>query len=397
MTAEPAFDPNAQLPGMPRPWAYGPRPSWREGPPYHMTEMIEAEPALSERLLSRLAESPATTEMAAAIRAAVDERAPVVLTGCGTSETGAMAAVEILRDALAEAGRPDAIVVSEQAFELSLRPPMRGVVIGVTHEGGTGATNAAVKAAAAAGARTGAITASAGSPAGQIAEVVVATEELDQSWCHTIGYLSPVLAAAAIAGKLTDSVVDSASIRSLLGAGIRQAPAAETIAAHLATSTQLLAVASGADRPAAREFTLKLEEATWLPAAYRDLETLLHGHLPATDSNTGLVLFLVERRGWDQRLARAKEALAGAATIGIRAAAILVQDADGDVDPELTPAGRMLVPGSDELSPAGAALFATATAFQTLTERLARARGTNPDLIRREDETYQRAAKVSGG
>jgi fructoselysine-6-P-deglycase FrlB-like protein len=397
MTAEPAFDPNAQLPGMPTPWAYGPRPSWREGPPFHMTEMIEAEPALSERLLSRLAESPATTEMAAAIRAAVDEQAPVILTGCGTSETGAMAAVEILRDALAEAGQPDAMVVSEQAFELSLRPPSRGVVIGVTHEGGTGATNAAVKAAAAAGARTGAITASAGSPAGQLADVVIATEELDQSWCHTIGYLSPVLAAAAIAGKLTDSVIDSGAIRSLLAAGIRQAPAAEAIAASLAPSKHLLAVASGADRPAAREFTLKVEEATWLPTAYRDLETLLHGHLPATDSNTGLLLFLVERRSRDKRLARAKEALAGAAAIGLRAAAILALDVDGDVDPELTPAGRMLVPDAADRSPSAAALFATATAFQTLTERLARARGTNPDLIRREDETYQRAAKVSGG
>ena len=395
--AEPAFDPNAQLPGLPTPWAYGPRPSWRDAPPYHMTDMIEAEPALAERLLTRLAENPATTKLAAAIRTAVEAREPVILTGCGTSETGAMGAVEILRDALATAGRPDAIVLSEQAFELALRPATRGVVVGVTHEGGTGATNAAVRASADAGARTGAITVSAGSPVGELAEIVIATDELDQSWCHTIGYLSPLLGAAAIGAKLTNTVLDAGAVRSLLAEGLGQASAAEGVATELGGLSQLLAVASGADRPAGREFALKVEEATWLPTASRDLETLLHGHFPATGPNTGLVLFLADRTGRAERVARAKQALAGAAEIGIRSAAVLAEDLDGDFEPALTPAGRVLVAGDAELSPSAAALFGTATPFQLLTERLARARGTNPDLIRREDETYQRAAKVTGG
>ncbi len=55
-------------------------------------------------------------------------------------------------DALRAAGLGGAAVVSEQAFELSLDPPARGLVIGVSHEGGTGATNAALRAARAAGA-----------------------------------------------------------------------------------------------------------------------------------------------------------------------------------------------------------------------------------------------------
>ena len=53
-----------------------------------------------------------------------------------------MGAVEILRDALRTAGAADAVVLSEQAFELALDPPARGLVIGVSHEGGTSATNA---------------------------------------------------------------------------------------------------------------------------------------------------------------------------------------------------------------------------------------------------------------
>ena len=397
MTSDPSFDPAARLPGLPSPWAFGPRPTFRDGPPYHMTEMIEAEPALAVRLLGRLAEDPATTELAAAIRTAVRERAPVILTGCGTSETAAQGAVEILRESLAASGDADAVVLSEQAFELALRPPTRGVVIGITHEGGTGATNAALRAAAAGGARTGAITVSAGSPAGQLADIVIATDELDQSWCHTIGFLSPLLAAAAVGAKLRDAVLDPGPVSALLAAGTRTATAAEALASPLATTSQLLSVASGADRPTGREFALKVEEASWLPTAYRDLETLLHGHFPATGPDTGLVLFLVDRSGREERLARARQALAGARVLGMRAGEILAASLDADLDAQFTPAGRILVHDAPELDAASAALFGTATVFQLLTERLARARGTNPDLIRRDDPTYQQAASVSGG
>lgn len=397
MTSDPSFDPSARLPGLPSPWAFGPRPTFRDGPPYHMTDMIEAEPALAVRLLARLSEDPATTQLAAAIRTAVQDRASVILTGCGTSETAAQGAVEILREALSASGDTDAIVVSEQAFELALRPPSRGVVIGITHEGGTGATNAALRAASAGGARTGAITVSADSPAGQLADIVIATDELDQSWCHTIGFLSPLLAAAAVGAKLRDAVLDPGPVSALLAAGTRTATAAESLASPLATTTQLLAVATGADRPTGREFALKVEEASWLPTAYRDLETLLHGHFPATGPDTGLVLFLVDRSWREERLARARQALAGAQVLGIRAGAILAASLDADLDADLTPAGRILVHDAPELDAASAALFGTATVFQLLTERLARARGTNPDLIRRDDPTYQQAASTSGG
>ena len=47
-----AFDPDARLPGPPDPWASTGMPSLRPGPPYHMTEMIEAEPGLAGVLLS---------------------------------------------------------------------------------------------------------------------------------------------------------------------------------------------------------------------------------------------------------------------------------------------------------------------------------------------------------
>jgi fructoselysine-6-P-deglycase FrlB-like protein len=359
--------------------------------------MIAAEPGLARRVIERMSRSADAIELAHVIRATAGDGAQVVVTGCGTSETAAMGMVEILRDALRTAGFPHAVVHAEQAFELALDPLARGLVIGVSHEGGTSATNAAMRASRAAGARTAVVTVSRGSPAGGIAEIVVETGELDQSWCHSVGYTSPMLTAAAIGGILSDRALDADAVASLLADGARDETAAEAIAAQLGAGAHLLVIASGADRPAGRELALKVEEASWLPAAYRDLETFLHGHFPATGPETGLVLLLADQAARAERLTRARQMLAGARVIGIRSAAILAADLNAELDPGLTPAGRLLVGKAPDLPAPVAALFGTATPLQLLTERIARARGTNPDPIRRDDETYRRAAEVAGG
>ena len=170
-------------------------------------------------------------------------------------------------------------------------------MIGVSHEGATTATNAALAAARAAGARTALITVTRRSPGAALADLVVETEELDQSWCHTVGYLSPMLAAAAVGAHLSGRALDARRGAPLLAAGAADAAGAERIAGRLADAAHLLVIASGADRTAGRELVLKIEEASWLPSAYRDLETFLHGHLPATGPDTGLVLILADRDG----------------------------------------------------------------------------------------------------
>ncbi len=397
MTMPTDFDANAPLPGPAEPWAYAPTPSRREAPPYHLTDMIAAEPALARRLVARVQASTEAAELADAIRATAGAGGPIVVTGCGTSETAAMGMVEILRDALRASGLPSATVSSAQAFELALDPVARGLVIGVTHEGGTTATNNAMRASGEAGSRTAVVTVSRRSPAGSVAEIVIETGELDQSWCHSVGYTSPMLAAAAVAGILTGSDADADAIGTLLADGARGEAAAERIAAQVGTGTQLIVVASGADRPAGRELALKVEEASWLPAAYRDLETFLHGHFPATGPGTGLVLLLTDRAGRPERLARARQLLAGMRVIGVRSAAILAADLDGQLDADLTPAGRLLAGAAPSLPGPVAALFGTATPLQLLTERIARARGTNPDPIRRDDPIYKQAAEAAGG
>ena len=52
------FDPEGPLPGAPEPWAASSMPLLRPAPPYLMTEMIAAEPALAARLAQRVAHDP---------------------------------------------------------------------------------------------------------------------------------------------------------------------------------------------------------------------------------------------------------------------------------------------------------------------------------------------------
>ena len=69
-------------------------------------------------------------------------------------------------------------VEAVQAFEAALAPQAGGVIVGISHEGGTRATNAALLAARDAGALTALVThAPTARPAGLFADVVVATDE----------------------------------------------------------------------------------------------------------------------------------------------------------------------------------------------------------------------------
>ncbi|HET7703972.1 MAG TPA: SIS domain-containing protein [Candidatus Limnocylindrales bacterium] len=399
-------DPRAPLTAAPDPWDELPTPTVRDGPPWHMTDMIAAEPFLAERLLDRLADPAGPAgRLAGVIGQAASSGSSIVLTGCGTSEHAAQALVDILREGLRSGGLPSGpgTILAAQAFELALDPPTGGLVIGISHEGGSAATIRALEASAAAGARVGLITGSAGSPAGQVVadtagspELVVATVEMDAGWCHTVGYLSPILAGAAIADELAGRSTDAGLVRELLATGAADESAAEGIAAILAECRTIVTVGSGADRPAARELALKIEEAAWLPTTMRDLETFLHGHLPAMDETTGLVLLLTDRDGRAARIARARHALAAAQVVGIKAAAIVGRDVHGQLDGALTPAGRLRVDEVRALPAPLASIIGTATPLQLLTERIARARGTNPDLIRRDDPTYRAAAEAAG-
>jgi glutamine---fructose-6-phosphate transaminase (isomerizing) len=400
-------DPSVPLPPAPEPWAGSEMPSHRDVPPFHMTEMIEAQPAMAARILRGLV-SPGSgaAKAAAAIRETTQHGRQILVTGCGTSEHGALAVTEILREAMRAAGLPwrlgqGGAPVCAQAFEAALEDriaPDDSLVIGISHEGGTWATNLVLERARNAGARVALITCSGRSPGASLADIVVATEEQDQSWCHTVGYLSPILAAAAIADHVSGVGIDVGGVEALLAYGLTETATAETerLAQALSDVDRLIVVGTGADRPAARELVLKVEEGAHLAAAMRDLETLLHGHLAGMESRTGFVLVLTDTSRVEERAARAAGALRAVAELGIHAGAILGGVYLDRIPEPLTPAGRLVVPSAGGVPAATASLVGSAVPLQLLTERLARARGINPDPIRRDDPIYLRAAEAAG-
>ena len=357
-------------------------PPFRGRPPYVMTEMIDAEPGLAQRLLHRLAADDGVASLAADLRQTAAGGKPIVITGCGTSEHAAMAVATLLDEALAHGRGWE--VIPRQALEVARRPPGDGVLIGISHEGGTKVTTQALAAARAAGARTALVTVGRGSPAVAEADLVVATEEQDQSWCHTVGYLSPILVGVALAAEIRGARTDDLAVRAILDITDDARPASD-VAAGLAGVDRVLVVGAGPDAISARELALKIAEGARLPATMLDLETVLHGHLAAATRWTGLVLILTDAGDETLVRERAAKVRAAARSLGIPLAAILSESEAEQVPEDETPAGRIVLPHTDRVPGVAGRLLASAMALQLLTERLARARHVDPDTLGRED------------
>ncbi len=388
------FDPEAPLPGAPDPWAPSTMPELRPGPPYLMTEMIAAEPAVAQRIvrsLTRGSGAHAVDRVAGMIHDAVRRGRPVATTGCGTSEHAAMGAAWLIGDAL-EAGEKW-LVRPRQALDVARSPVADGALVAFSHEGGTWATNAALGAVRPEHVGRALVSVSARSPGARLAEMVIETGEQDQSWCHTVGYLSPLVATAVIAGRLRGTRLDEVSVRALLEAAAAQQGGAEDVAAALSGVHRLLVAGTGPDEAAARELALKVEEGVGMPARALQLETVRHGHLAACDERTGLVLILTDAKPAGASVReRARAVLRSAAALGMPAAAILGARIGTEIPEDLTPAGRLDAPEANRLPQMVESILSSVIPLQLLAERLARARGRNPDPIGRDDPRQAAAA-----
>jgi glucosamine--fructose-6-phosphate aminotransferase (isomerizing) len=264
-----------------------------------------------------------------------DRRLPdgrVVYTGCGTSfhaaQTGGLAA---------------------QALELVVGPPPDAdVLVVVSHEGDTALS---LEAARAFRGERWLVTGKADSPLGELCEeVVVATPEIERSWCHTASYTCAVAALAALRGEdvawLADAVAEV-----LVGPSL-----------PVPDQERIMVVGAGRDWPTAQEAVLKLREGTHVPAAAHHTEQLLHGHLAAVDERVRA--YVLEGEGRAAERARA----------AVRALEIL------GCETTLVPTRHPVV----DIVP-----------FQLLTVDLAVARGVDPDRIRRDDERWARAAAAT--
>jgi glucosamine--fructose-6-phosphate aminotransferase (isomerizing) len=252
----------------------------------------------------------------------------VLYTGCGTSFHAA------------QTGGP-----ALQALELVLAPEQEAdLLVAVSHEGDTPLT---LEAARAFDGPVWLVTGKPESPLGELAEeVLVATPEVERSWCHTASYTCAVATLAALRGEEVGG----------LPAGVVEAlEQREPVSEH----ERFLIAGAGRDWPTAQEAALKLREGAFVAAEAHETEQLLHGHLAAVDESVRA--FVLEGEG------RAAERAAGA----VRALREL------GCDTTLVPSVHPVV---------------DVVRFQLLTLDLAEARGINPDHIRRDDERWKKAA-----
>ncbi len=256
----------------------------------------------------------------------------VAFTGCGTSFHAA------------QTGGP-----ALQALEAVLSPPDADLLVCVSHEGETQLT---VEAAQAFAGPKWLVTGAPGSPLARICdEVVVATPEIERSWCHTASYTCAVAAIAALRGEdvswLPDAVAAALDAR-------------EPVSAH----DRFLIAGAGRDWPTAQEAALKLREGTFVAAEAWETEQLLHGPLAAVDETVRA--FVLEGEG--RAAGRARDAIAALDELGC--------------DATLVPTRHPVV---------------DIVRFQQLAVELAESRGVDPDKIRHDDERWARAARVHKG
>ena len=354
-------------------------PELRTRPPWIMEEMIR-----DQRLLAEGAtDIPGASELRELIASAVRDHREIVVTGCGTSEHAAQAIVALTRDL-----RPDAQIISRQALDAAETPGDPGLVIGISHDGGTRATQLALGAAPTA--VTAAITGRSDSAVGMAARTVVATPRLDRSWCHTVAYTSAIIAGAASVGLTADQI--SAASEVLADDALFEN--ARRIGRKLVPASRIITAGMGVDLIAARELALKIEEGARIPANAHRLETLLHGHLAACElGTTRLVVFAGDPAATARRNRRVSLAIEAASAIGIPA--IIVHSNRSDI---VVPTGV----DSISIDPAASSpllgtVLGEAFALQALTLGAIDVAGWNPDLIRRESGPYRTAALLADG
>jgi len=365
-------------------------PALRDAPPWLMEEMILNEPAIAEACVG----SPGIDAVAETLAEAIEAGGTVAVVGCGTSHHAARGIAAQLDDALGHRGvRP----IAPKAMDAITEPPTSGLVIGVSHEGATRATILALEEAREAGCATALITARADSPATRSADQVIVTPTADASWCHTVGYLAPLVVGATLAGRIAGKPVDAGVVREHIARCVALRPSAVALANGYGDCSRFCVVGAGIDEISADELVLKIEEGVRVPAAERELETFLHGHLAACDETTGLIVIASEHRGRARRTDRGRLLLRAARRVGMRCGAIFVPAVESVWGRELTDAGRMALPHEPKLLPSSSALLASAIALQLLTLELAHVRGTYPDLIRRELEPWREAAAIVEG
>jgi glutamine---fructose-6-phosphate transaminase (isomerizing) len=261
----------------------------------------------------------------------VPQATRALFTGCGTSFHAALAC--------GRAAQPLELVHGNA--------PEADLLVALSHEGTTRLTTEAVEAFRG---ESWLVTGAADSPLGALVDaVVVATPEIEGSYCHTASYTCAIAAGRALLGEEVSWLADA----------VERELEAEPLG--VSAHERFAVVGAGRDLPTVLEAVLKLREGVHVAAEAHHTEQLLHGHLAAIDASVRC--FVLEGEG---RMA----------------------ERAGDVAAALEQLGceTTLVPTSHPV--------VDIVRFQRLTVDLADARGIDPDVIRRDEEPWQRAREA---
>ncbi len=368
-------------------------PEIRGGPPWVMEDMIEAQVTLPEALSESLAAS--APQLAEMLHSAAGAGEPVVVSAVGTSGHSARAVALILNDAMGQSAVAAGPAEARESADQALAPRRKGLCIAISHGGLSKSTVRALAAARIAGARTALITAAGSTPARDLADVVLTTPLRDKSYCHTVGYTSPMLTGFCVASAYREEAFPAAGLGRYLGELLTMRPRALEIGRELGKAERLIAAGSLIDVPTARELALKIAEGAWLPTAMLGVEDTLHGHLVAHDADSALVVVVTGGPNADVAADRAHELLMAARRIGLHTAAIVSPDLKNRLLAADVSAGLLVIPHA-ELPGIVISLLGGAVALQLLTTGLVHARKTNPDLLRREQAPYREAVAAGG-
>ena len=368
-------------------------PELRSAAPWVMEDMIEAQVMLPEALGDSLASS--ASQLVEMMHAAADAGEPIVVSAVGTSGHSARAVALILNDAVGESAVAAGPAEARESADEALAPRRRGLCIAISHGGLSTSTVRALAAAREAGAKTALVTAADNTPARDIADVVLVTPLRDKSYCHTVGYTSPMLAGFYLASAYRQEEFPAAGLGRYLGELLTMRTRALEIGGELGKVERLISAGSLIDVPTARELALKVAEGAWVPTTMLGVEDTLHGHLVAHDANSALVVVATGGPSADRAAEGAHELLMAARRIGLQTAAILSPDLEGAILSEDVTAGKLVIPHA-ALPELVTSLLGGAVALQLLTVGLVHARKTNPDLLRREQAPYREAVAAGG-
>lgn len=256
--------------------------------------------------------------------------ARVLFTGCGTSYHAALACGP-----------------AAQALEVVLGDaPPADVLVALSHEGETRLTLEAVEGFSG---ETWVITGAPASPIAKAADHIVgATPEVEESYCHTASYTCAVAAGRALRGEDVT--------------WLPAAVAAELDAEPLVSSShdRFVVVGVGRNMATVLEAVLKLREGSRVAAEAHHTEQILHGHLAAIDPSVRC--FVLEGEG--RAAERSQDAMRALGELGCEATLV----------PTIHPVVDIV-------------------RFQRLTCDLAESRGIDPDLIRWDEEPWDRARR----